>query len=126
MAKRAWVLLAVGFAGALTVYAFTSFGLGMSLLIFFVGWPIAGTLVTIDDDLKGGWSNPDGSVRPPWLQMPFWGQIVAGLSLASAGAAIDAGWNTHEGTVFWLLAIAGFSVAVPMIRRSLRGGGNAV
>ena len=41
MGKLGWILLAVAFAGALAVYAFTSIGLGMSLLIFFVGWPLA-------------------------------------------------------------------------------------
>jgi hypothetical protein len=95
-------------------------GLGLALLIFFVGWPLLGTLVTADDDMKGGWSNPDGTIRPPWLHVPFWGQIVAGLALASCGAAIDHGWTTETATIFWVAGFVGFTLAVPMIRKGLR------
>jgi hypothetical protein len=56
------VLLLIGLAGSLFVHFWFHVPLGFSLMIFFVGWPIGGTLVTIDDDLKGGWSNPDGTV----------------------------------------------------------------
>ena len=35
-------------------------------LAVFVGWPVFGTIVTIDDDLPGGWSNPDGNATPEW------------------------------------------------------------
>jgi hypothetical protein len=45
-------------------------------------------VVTLDDDLKGGWSNPDGRVRPPWLESPFSGQIVFGLAVTAVGFAI--------------------------------------
>lgn len=120
MDKSGLVLLGVAFAGALAVHAFTS--LGLSFLIFFVGWPVVGTIVTIDDDLKGGWSNPDGSVRPPWLQAPFWGQIICGLALASAGAAVDAGWKTQDSLLFWAFALAGFAVAIPMIKKGFKKG----
>lgn len=111
------VLLGIAFAGSLAVYAFTSIGLGLSFLIFFVGWSVMGTLVTIDDDMKGGWSNPDGSVKPPWLQAPFWGQIIGGLSLSLVGFAIDTGWKTQESLWYWVLAALGFAAAVPMIRK---------
>jgi hypothetical protein len=56
-------------------------------LIFFVGWPIVGTLVTIDVDLPGGWSNPDGTERPDWLEAPYWGQVVFGVAISVAGFA---------------------------------------
>jgi len=120
MDRLVLVLLGVAFAGAFTVHAFTSLGLGLSFLIFFVGWPVLGTLVTIDDDLKGGWSNPDGSVRPPWLQAPFWGQVIGGLALASVGAAVDAGWKTQDSVPFWVMGAAGFAVAVPMIKTGFK------
>lgn len=120
MDKTGIVLLAVAFAGALATHVFLDIPLGFAFLIFFVGWPVIGTLVTIDDDFKGGWSNPDGSVRPPWLQTPFWGQVIAGLALSSVGAAIDVGWNTPGGAWFWLFAAAGFAVALPMIWKRLK------
>jgi len=117
MNKAAVRLVAVALVGALAVHLYFGLSLGVALLIFFVGWPLLGTLVTIDGDMKGGWSNPDGTVRPPWLQAPFWGQIIAGLALASCGAAIDYGWNTQSGAVFWAASIVGFGVAVPMIKK---------
>jgi hypothetical protein len=48
--------------------------LGIALLIFFVGWPIVGTIVTIDDDLTG------------WLEQPRWSSatgLAAGAILGS-------------------------------------------
>ena len=67
----------VAFLGALVAHFALDVSLGLSFLLFFVAWPLGGTLITIDDDLPGGWSNPDGTVRPPWLEAPFWGQVAA-------------------------------------------------
>ena len=55
------MLLAIAFVASIVVHFSFGLSLGLSFLIFFVGWPLVGTLVTIDDDLPGGWSNPDGS-----------------------------------------------------------------
>ena len=123
MVRTGLLLFVVAFVGALALHAFLEVRLGFAFLIFFVGWPLIGTLITIDDDLKGGWSNPDGSVRPPWLQTQYWGQILAGLSLSSIGAAIDVGWNTQNGIWFWILAAIGFSVAIPMIKKGFQTKG---
>ena len=38
----------------------------MYTLIGFSAWVFVGHLVTADDDLPGGWSNPDGKLRFPW------------------------------------------------------------
>lgn len=65
------VLLLIALAGSVFVHFRFRVPLGFSLMIFFVGWPIGGTLVTIDDDLKGGWSNPDGTVRRRGLRLLF-------------------------------------------------------
>ena len=117
MDRAAIVLLGVALGGAVAVHILFGIGLGFALLIFFVGWPVLGTLITIDDDLKGGWSNPDGTVRPPWLRAPFWGQVIAGLALSSCGAAIDYGWNTQTGAMFWAASVVGFVLSVPMIKK---------
>ena len=66
------MLLLIALGGTFFVHFRFRVPLGFSLMIFFVGWPIGGTLVTIDDDLKGAGSNPDGTVRLLWLQTPFW------------------------------------------------------
>ena len=120
MNRTVIALLTVALGGALAVHFYFGLSLGLAFLIFFVGWPLVGTFITIDDDMKGGWSNPDGTVRPPWLQAPFWGQITAGLALASCGAAVDSGWNTETGAIFWAAGAIGFALAVPMIRKGLR------
>jgi hypothetical protein len=120
MNRTAIALLAVAVGAAVTLHVYFGVSLGLALLIFFVGWPVLGTLITIDDDSKGGWSNPDGTVRPPWLQAPFWGQIIVGFALSSCGAAIDYGWNTQTGGIFWAVGILGFVLAVPMIRKAFR------
>jgi hypothetical protein len=111
------LLLVVALAGALFVHFLLDMPLGFSLMIFFVGWPIGGTLVTIDDDFKGGWSNRDGKVQPSWLKAPFWGQVVGGFAISFAGFAIDAGWRSFGGARFWLLAIGTTSLAAALLSR---------
>ena len=32
-------------------------------------WTVAGQLITADDDLPGGWSNPDGAQPFPWREL---------------------------------------------------------
>ena len=61
------VLLAVAIAISISL----GWSLGFVVLALFVGWPIVGTIVTIDDDLPGGWSNPDGKTRPEWKTLEW-------------------------------------------------------
>ena len=110
-------VLTVALAGSLVVHYTLGVPLGFALMIFFVGWPLGGTLITADDDLPGGWSNPDGSVRPPWLEAPFWGYIAAGLAVSAAGFALEAGWRSRNGIDCWLCAAAGASLAHGLIAR---------
>jgi hypothetical protein len=37
--------------------------------VAFAAWMLLGHLVTIDDDLPGGWSNPDGRSRFPMREL---------------------------------------------------------
>lgn len=37
--------------------------------IGFALWALLGHLITIDDDLSGGWSNPNGSVQFPGAEL---------------------------------------------------------
>jgi len=111
-------LLAVAFVFVIVLHFHAGFSLGVSLLIVLVGWPLGGTLITIDDDLPGGWSNPNGTVRPAWLEAPFWGQIVGGLAFSSFGFAVDAGVRSLDGLRFLVLALAaGFLSAALFTRR---------
>jgi hypothetical protein len=49
---------------------------GVTLLVLLVGWPLVGTLVTIDDDFAGGWSNPDGKAVPEWKMLWWWADLL--------------------------------------------------
>jgi hypothetical protein len=42
-------------------YSYTAIG--------FAVWAFVGHLIAIDDDLPGGWSNPDGSALFPWVEL---------------------------------------------------------
>jgi len=99
-------LLAVAVGIALVLRLLLHWSWFISLFVPFVGWPLGGTLVTIDDDLRGGWSNPDGTVRPQWLQSRFWGQIAAGIALSALGAAFDAGWQSVDAKAWGLTFLA--------------------
>lgn len=46
-------------------------------------WTFGGHLITIDDDVAGGWNNPDGSRRFPWVALA----IKAAFLLALIGVA---------------------------------------
>ncbi|MGB1562042.1 MAG: hypothetical protein ACPHN2_11135 [Sinimarinibacterium flocculans] len=52
-------------------YVFTAIG--------FSAWAFLGHLITADDDARGGWSNPDGSLPFPWAELAIKGVVLAGL-----------------------------------------------
>ncbi len=54
-------------------YFYTAIGFAASIFV--------GHLITIDDDLSGGWSNSDGSIPFPWPQLA----IKAAVLLCLAG-----------------------------------------
>lgn len=115
--KTPVVLMTVALAGALIAHFAFDLPLGFALLLFFVGWPLVGTLITLDEDLPGGWSNPDGTVRPPWLETPFWGQISGGLAASAAGFAVDFGWRSGEGQAACLAGVAAGFLAAALFTR---------
>jgi hypothetical protein len=48
-------------------------------MIAFAVWPFVGHLITIDDDIRGGWSNPDGSISFPWAELAIKAAVLLGL-----------------------------------------------
>jgi hypothetical protein len=48
-------------------------------LIGFAAWAFIGHVVTADDDVPGGWSNPDGTLPFPWGELVMKGAILVGL-----------------------------------------------
>jgi hypothetical protein len=64
-------------------------------LIGFSVWALLGHLVTIDDDMKGGWSNPDGSEPFPWLELLVKVAIFVGLCAIAALCTSVRNFGTH-------------------------------
>lgn len=95
-------------------------GFGISAFAAFVGWPLVGTLVTFDDDLPGGWSNPDGTVTPEWRTGLFWGRLAVGVSVALCVSSFDVGLLTRTGIVFGCLGLASALLALTLLRRHFR------
>ena len=78
MSKSQRYLLFLAVLGVIT--AFLSFAMkwpiGVVALALFIGWPVVGTLVTLDDDMAGGWSNPDGKAVPEWKTLAWHEEIL--------------------------------------------------
>ena len=121
MSKRMWpvaITAAIGLGIGL-VLRFTGGGspVGWSMVALLVLFPLIGVLITIDDDLPGGWSNPDGNVRPPWLCWENWAEVGTRGAISGIGFAIDAGWYTAQALLFWILAAAGVGATVALHKR---------
>jgi hypothetical protein len=110
------VILGVALAIALLLRLLAHLSWFLSLLISFVGWPLGGTLITLDDELPGGWANPDGKQRPSFFQTRFWGRILGGLAIALAGGAIDDGWTSSPAIRWWLASAAAALGAIFLLR----------
>lgn len=118
---KEWVLYSMfGAAGALIVHFATGIGWGFSAFASFVGWPLLGTLVTADDDLPGGWSNPDGTEPPPWRTAIFYGQVCTGVAVSAFVAGVEAGIRTSLGIGFFVGGLAAALMAVLLSRSHVR------
>jgi hypothetical protein len=103
-------------AATVGLHYFLGLRWGWAALAGFVGWPLMWTLITIDDDLPGGWSNPDGTVRPDWLMAPFWGQVCLGLAVTSFIGALDAGWSSRSARVLGGVGVIASALSILLIR----------
>jgi hypothetical protein len=90
---------------------------GFTMVAIMVVLPLIGVLVTIDDDLPGGFSNPDGKQRGPWREWESWADIGARAAITGIGFAIDIGWNTLAAVVPWVIGAAGLVASVLVQRR---------
>jgi len=45
----------------------------------FAVWAFVGQLLTIDDDVAGGWNNPDGGMPFPWAELGIKAAVLLGL-----------------------------------------------
>ena len=73
-----------------------------------------GLVATLEDDLPGGFTNPDGSATPPYVRIvSLIGRSAFVLALTACAAvfllmASDAGWTTLRG-----MSMASFAAAAP-------------
>jgi len=121
MSKRMWpvaITAAIGLGLGL-VLRFTGGGspVGWCMVALLVVLPLIGVLITVDDDLPGGWSNPDGKIRPPWLYWENWAEVASRGAISGIGFAIDAGWHTAQGLLFWIVGAAGIGATVAVHKR---------
>jgi hypothetical protein len=94
-----------------------------SLLVLLIAWPLIGTLITVDDDLPGGWSNPDGTVIPEWKTLWWWADLllVRGSLVVIAIAteeALDGGFVPW----LWFAGALMMAVGLPILIRGIRRG----
>lgn len=106
--------LIIQLAITLAAYFILDVSLGFSALVVFVGWPVVGTLVTADDDLPGGWSNPDGTVPPPWCTAWFWGLLALRFSIAMLAFVVERFLSASG--ISWVSALAVASAALAVVR----------
>jgi hypothetical protein len=81
--KRYFVWIGVLTIAVVLLSLGANWPMGYVAFALFIGWPLMGTLITIDDDFPGGWSNPDGKATPEWKTLArnleislCWGSIV--------------------------------------------------
>jgi hypothetical protein len=118
---KEWLLYPAIASAATLVLRFCDWPrMGGAAFAVFVGWPLLGTLITADDDLPGGWSNPDGTIPPPWRTGVFWGRLSMGFSISAFVAALDAGLRTGAGVEFAIAGSAARVLAFAFLRQPLR------
>jgi len=111
--------LAVSAALTAAVCFFFHWPVALTTLLFFVALPLAGLLITADDDLPGGWSNPDGTVPPPWRCARFWADLAFRSVIVCGAFAVTAGW-TPEARFFWISCSAALLASFGLMRLAAR------
>ncbi len=94
--------------------------IGPIMLLVLVVVPVAGVLTTIDDDLPGGFSNPDGKIRGPWRRWENWADLAIRTALCGVGFAIDAGWRTPEAVLPWIFGVGSIAAILMFGERIYR------
>ena len=120
--RRFVIYASIATSVAAALHLLASISWSWATLVAFVGWPLVGTLITLDDDLPGGFSNPDGAVKPEWLRAPFWAQISLGTAIAASVAAVEVGSSSAIGRCLGVCAVLAFGLAATLafvvVRRS--------
>jgi hypothetical protein len=119
--RRYFLLLSALAIVSIGLNAVLPWNLSVTALALFVGWPLVGTLITIDDDFPGGWSNPDGKARPEWKTATWWADILLCRgAFVVAAAAFDARADERQTIELIAAAVAMAAIGFPLVIRSLR------
>ena len=96
--------------------------IGPIMLLLLVVLPVLGILTTIDDDLPGGFSNPEGKAPSPgpWRRWENWADLAIRAALCGVGFAIDAGWRTPASILPWAFGVTSIAALVMFGERIYR------
>lgn len=106
---------------AASIRVFVGIPIWITLAVLLIGWPLGSTLITIDDDLPGGWSNPDGKFVPEWRTLWWWADLllVRGALVAAAFVA-DEALAVHFAALTLAAAVLMAGTGIPLFLRGLR------
>ncbi len=112
-------LLYIGMAGgaATLLGTFVDIAPAWAVAATFLAWPIIGTFVTIDDDLPGGWANPDGDRLLPTEMPVYWTNLLVGLAVVSLAFLVDASSRIALGAWWpWIVLVPAAYVIAMLVR----------
>jgi hypothetical protein len=119
--RRYFILLCVLVTASLALNLVLPWPLTATVAALSVGWPIAGTIITIDDDFPGGWSNPDGKSTPEWQTATWWADIILCRgTFAVLAAAFDARADIPMSVALIATAVVMAAIGFPIVVKSLR------
>ncbi len=115
-------LLYIGAAGsaAALLGALVDIAPAWAVAAMFLAWPIIGTFVTIDDDLPGGWANPDGDRLLPTETPIYWTNMLVGLVVVSLALLVDASSRISLGAGWPWIVLVPAAYVIAMLVRTLR------
>ncbi|HEX2598338.1 MAG TPA: hypothetical protein VHL05_06170, partial [Terriglobales bacterium] len=119
--RRYLTVIGIMVAIAVALRVFLGISSGVTLLVLLIGWQFVGTLVTLDDDMPGGWSNPDGKAVPEWKMLWWWADLflVRGAIVAAAFFLEDAVAGHISGYLL-ACAVLMMTVGLPLFLRGVR------
>jgi hypothetical protein len=120
-AQRYFAFLGILITVAAVLNLITHWPIGVVTLGLLIGWPVIGTLITLDDDMPGGWSNPDGKQMPEWRTLRWHVDILLCRGcIVVAAFAIQAHNDVRLALTLAaaaiLMAAIGFPYLVPRLR----------
>lgn len=120
--RRYLIVMAIMIAIAVVLRFVFDISSAATLGVLLIGWPLVGTLVTSDDDLPGGWSNPDGTVVPEWKTSWWWADLLLVRGAVVLVAFVVEGVLRGElPTAQLVAAIVMMSLGLPIFLRGVRG-----